>query len=89
MNFGTVLGSSTSIEFLTFHDLADIPRILGACKGANQFVRLVPIEGKDLENFTILRVYMVKHEKVSLRFTTPSFPTVPMMELTLVVFRSS
>lgn len=53
------------LNFISFHDLSDIPTFLEACKTPDQFATLSASDRESLPRFKVVVDYMVKHEKVN------------------------
>ncbi|KAF9454912.1 hypothetical protein P691DRAFT_691049 [Macrolepiota fuliginosa MF-IS2] len=54
------------LNFISFHDLSDVPNFLVACKSPDQFATLSALDGGSLGHFKVIVDYMAKHEKVVL-----------------------
>ncbi len=52
------------LNFVSFHDLSDIPTFLEACKTPDQFAILSASDRESLPRFKVIADYMAKHEKV-------------------------
>ncbi|KAJ3569281.1 hypothetical protein NP233_g5152 [Leucocoprinus birnbaumii] len=54
------------LDFISFHDLSDIPIFLQACKTPDQFATLSGQDGESQSHLKVLVNYMAKHEQVVL-----------------------
>lgn len=53
------------LNFLSFHDLSDVPIFLEACKSPDQFATLSALDADSSAKFQVIAGYMARHEKVS------------------------
>ncbi|KAF9455559.1 hypothetical protein BDZ94DRAFT_1277929, partial [Collybia nuda] len=64
--FSSLMDHWDRITFPSFHDVADVPMILLACKPPTHVARLAPAAPEDHSPMTILSIHIVKHQKVVL-----------------------
>ncbi|KAG5639362.1 hypothetical protein H0H81_003506 [Sphagnurus paluster] len=66
MRFSVALATTEKLEFLSFHDIADLDSILLACDGIHQLARVGPEGNDDVLPLQIFCTYMVKMQKMVL-----------------------